>query len=319
MLQIMTTFSKQQMAVLSAETGFLRDNLEKVLRLSEILSSFEHNAMLNSRFVLKGGTAINLTIFEMPRLSVDIDLDYCNDCDREEMLYERGQANAIILSMMENNGYTLSPSTKSPHSLDSWVFSYTNCGGNRDNIKIEINYSMRCHILNPVVRTTSVPFLPVVKIRTLAPLELFGSKIKALVERAACRDLYDVSNMIDLSVFSDNDLPLLCKIVVFYLMVGGNGIKAHCIPFQKISDINFRQIRASLIPVLRKSERFNFEDSKQKVMRFLSELLILSDDELSFIDYFNQGIYRPELLFQNQEIISRIKNHPMAIWKMKDK
>ena len=66
MLQIMITFSKQQMAVLSAETGFLRDNLEKVLRLSEILSSFEHNAMLNSRFVLKDGTAINLTIFECP-------------------------------------------------------------------------------------------------------------------------------------------------------------------------------------------------------------------------------------------------------------
>lgn len=213
----------------------------------------------------------------------------------------------------------MTTSTKSPHSLDSWVFSYTNCGGNRDNIKIEINYSMRCHILKPLVRTTSVPFLPTVNIKTLAPLELFGSKIKALVERAACRDLYDVSNMIDLSVFSDNDLPLLRKIIVFYLMVGGNGIKSHNIPLQKISDINFRQIRASLIPVLRKSERFNFEDSKQKVIRFLSELLVLSDEELSFIDSFNQGIYRPDVLFQSYEIISRIQNHPMAIWKTKGK
>ena len=91
------------MAVLSAETGFLRDNLEKVLRLSEILSSFEHNAMLNSRFVLKGGTAINLTIFEMPRLSVDIDLDYCNDCDREEMLYELLFQSQEIISRIQNH------------------------------------------------------------------------------------------------------------------------------------------------------------------------------------------------------------------------
>jgi predicted nucleotidyltransferase component of viral defense system len=43
---------------------------------------FEHLA-------LKGGTAINLTIFNLPRLSVDIDLDYTQNVDREEMLKSR--------------------------------------------------------------------------------------------------------------------------------------------------------------------------------------------------------------------------------------
>ncbi|MDD4591841.1 MAG: nucleotidyl transferase AbiEii/AbiGii toxin family protein [Parabacteroides sp.] len=37
-------------------------------------------------FTLKGGTAINLLFFNLPRLSVDIDLDFCQNLSREEML-----------------------------------------------------------------------------------------------------------------------------------------------------------------------------------------------------------------------------------------
>ena len=36
-----------------------------------------------------GRMAINLTIFDLPRLSVDIDLDYCRSIDREKMLVDR--------------------------------------------------------------------------------------------------------------------------------------------------------------------------------------------------------------------------------------
>lgn len=59
------------------------------------------------------------------------------------MLAERQRITADILKYMETQNYSLSPKAKRAHSLDSWVFRYINSAGNWDNIKIEINYSMR--------------------------------------------------------------------------------------------------------------------------------------------------------------------------------
>jgi predicted nucleotidyltransferase component of viral defense system len=44
--------------------------------LTEILKFFENDTLLGNSLALKGGTAINLTIFDLPRLSVDIDMDF---------------------------------------------------------------------------------------------------------------------------------------------------------------------------------------------------------------------------------------------------
>lgn len=55
------------------ELGFVRDTLEKVTRLADILEYLNTNPILKDCLALKGGTAINLTIFNLPRLSVDID------------------------------------------------------------------------------------------------------------------------------------------------------------------------------------------------------------------------------------------------------
>jgi predicted nucleotidyltransferase component of viral defense system len=311
----MLRFDKQYLAQLASETGFLRDNLEKVIRLTDILYFINNDAYLSQRLALKGGTAINLTVFKMPRLSVDIDLDYCNDCNREDMLSDRQHISDLLISYMTTTGYAHAPSTKSPHSLDSWVFNYVNAGTNLDNIKIEINYSMRCHIYPVHVCYPSIPFLGNVKLNALAPVELFGSKIKALIERSACRDLYDVANMVHQNVFMSEELSLLRKTVLFYLTVGGSQPPQHVYSLQSINNITFRQIRATLIPVLRKGERFDFSKAKIVVNDFLTNLLQFTDSEHIFIDNFNAGQYQPELLFQDKDILSRICNHPMAIWK----
>ena len=62
---------------MAKELGFVRDTLEKVCRLTDVLKFMESDELLSEEIALKGGTAINLTIFDLPRLSVDIDLDYC--------------------------------------------------------------------------------------------------------------------------------------------------------------------------------------------------------------------------------------------------
>jgi predicted nucleotidyltransferase component of viral defense system len=129
------------------ELGFVRDTLEKVTRLADILEYLNTNPTLKDCLALKGGTAINLTIFNLPRLSVDIDLDYLVTNSRELMLESREFINQTIDRYMVSQGYSKNSKTKNPHSLDSWVYDYQGTSGNKDNIKIEINYSLRAHIL----------------------------------------------------------------------------------------------------------------------------------------------------------------------------
>ena len=61
----MNSYNKQALDINAKEQGFIRDNLEKVMRLVEILNYFHDSPLLSKSLVLKGGTAINLTIFEL--------------------------------------------------------------------------------------------------------------------------------------------------------------------------------------------------------------------------------------------------------------
>lgn len=229
------------------------------------------------------------------------------------MLSTRTLINERISTFMTTNGYVINPNTKTPHSLDSWVFSYMNAGGNHDNIKIEINYSMRVHVMPLEEYKVNIPFLKHITIRSLSMTELYGSKIKALVERNACRDLYDVNNMITHDLQLDKNL--LRKIVLFYLAVGGSQELRMEYNLESVDNIQFQQIRASLIPVLKKTENFDFVTAKTRVKDYVRELLLFSDDEKSFIEEFSRRNYQPQLLFENEETVQRIANHPMALWK----
>lgn len=317
----MNSYNKATLDRIAKEQGFIRDNLEKVMRLVEILGYFSESTLLSKTLALKGGTAINLTVFDLPRLSVDIDLDFSVDCDRQTMLDYRENINDEILRYMTVEGYRIAPSSRNPHTLDSWVFFYTNAAGNNDNIKIEINYSDRCHVLPIVDKNVSIPLLSDVKVRTLSPIELFASKINALIGRGATRDVYDVHNMIAHKVFAlDEELNLLRKVLVFYMTVGNSSNKG-AIPttfdeFPMIDKIRFSQIRSQLLPVLRHSEHFDLEMIKAEVRDFLLNLLHLSEKEKLFIEEFNARSYKPQLLFDDKEMVERVVAHPMALWKM---
>jgi len=315
----MYNYSKSDLERMASETNFIRDNLEKILRLCDILRHLNENPLFAEYLALKGGTAINLTVFKLPRLSVDIDLDFTKECSRDEMMTIRETINQDFLNYMFTQGYALSPNTKSPHSLDSWVFYFQNSGGNRDNLKVEVNYSLRNHILPIVKRRVNVDFIQLdSEVRTLSTLELFGSKIKALIERTAPRDLYDIYNMLRYEIIHPDDMDILRKIILFYIAVGGSDKPSDNYNFDNIDNLKFAQIKSSLLPVLKKSDRFDFESAKIGVKSFLLDLMIFTEEEQSFIGNFNNNVYRPELLFENTEIIERIQNHPMAIWKMRN-
>lgn len=297
------------------EIGFIRDTLEKVTRLADILEYFNTNPVLKDGLALKGGTAINLIIFNLPRLSVDIDMDYLKADCRDEMLENRKIINSVIDRYMVFQGYRKSSKTKTPHSLDSWVYEYMSVGGNKDNIKLEINYSLRSHVLPPEEYPIITEyFSSEYKVNSLAPIEIFGSKINALLSRAAARDLYDVNNMIKFDLFDESEEILLRKCVVFYAAISAKTINK-TFDTKAISSISKHKIKTDLLPVIRKRDGFDLDSAKKIVKEYISELMILTKEEKEFLEKFENGEYMPELIFKDSEILDRIKNHPMALWK----
>lgn len=315
----MFEYTKVELAEKANEFNFVRDTLEKVLRLSEILNYLNTNPLTKEYLVLKGGTAINLTVFNLPRLSVDIDLDFAQNLSRDDMMSTRERIREDIKIYMSTQGYAISPRSKAYHSLDSFVFTYTNLGGMNDNIKIEINYSLRAHIFEPSLRKMSVLGVNTdALIKTLPPMELYAAKINALIGRAAARDLYDIHNMIKFGLFDESEFSLLRKCVVFYTAISQDDIPNEY-DFKRFNAITNRKIKTDLLPVIQKGEFFDLENAKTSVAEFLKELLILETDERKFLDEFKAKKYRPELLFDDTDILDRIKEHPMALWKIQNK
>lgn len=312
----MPTYNKAAVGQAAQQYGFVRDTFEKVLRLTRILQYCNEQECLRDHLLLKGGTAINLTVFDLPRLSVDIDMDYTPNDSREDMLVVREQITAILRQYMDTEGYQLSPASRYHHSLDAFHYQYQNTGGNRDMIKIEINYSLRAHVFEPIYRKIlPAAFDTGVPVRTVAPMEIFAAKGNALMSRAASRDLYDWGNMIEQQMFADNR-DLFRKCMIYYATISAD--KDHInrnFETGALDLLTFNKIRHDLFPVIRQKDHFDLEARKQQARDYISDLMQLTDDEAAYMDLFLAKQYRPELLFDDPAIVERIWNHPMALWK----
>ena len=315
----MMEYNKTVIGRIAKENGFVRDTFEKVLRLKNVLKFINEHEYLKEHLALKGGTAINMTIFNLPRLSVDIDLDYIPNSDKTEMEYAREKISEIIKEHMAEEGYTLSPSSRFSHSLDAFYYQYQNAGDNKDVLKIEINYSLRAHVFAPIKRKVlSDIFDDELEVLTLAPMEIFAAKANALMSRAAARDLYDFNNMIFLGLFDESEEEMFRKCIVFYNTISQETVNKS-FDTSAIDKLTFAKIRRDLFPVIKKKEHFDLDTRKQNAKKYISDLMQLTEQELQYMTEFENKNYKPELLFDDKEILERIENHPMAIWKCQNK
>lgn len=310
----MPIYNKVEIGRVAQQHGFVRDTFEKVLRLREILRYLNEEEYLREHLLLKGGTAINLTVFNLPRLSVDIDMDYTPNDTKEDMLEAREKITNIIKDYMDAEGYQLSKSSRFTHSLDAFYYQYQNAGGNRDMIKIELNYSLRAHILEPVHRRI-IPevFDNDMTIRMVAPIEIFAAKGNALISRAAARDLYDWGNLIAENLFV-GERDMFRKCFAFYATISAETVNRD-FDTSAIDSLKFDKIRRDLFPVLSKKDNFKLDERKQQAKDYIAELMQLTESEQEYMDRFIAKEYVPELLFDDKEIVERIKEHPMVIWK----
>ena len=197
---------------ISKETGFIQSTLEKVERLIRILQWTNSDAKLNKLLALKGGTAINTAIFNFPRLSVDIDFDLTENLVKEEMIKERENIHNLLINYLSANNYKINMKKSiNVYALDSIVAEYVDIKGNIDNIKIEINYMNRAHILDTkrIRLSTDVFKDKHLIIQCIHPIEIYATKLCALLSRSTARDLYDVYTLSKYNLFDDDEKRLL--------------------------------------------------------------------------------------------------------------
>lgn len=235
------------------------------------------------------------------------------------MLTIRNQITERISKYIAAAGYHLSEKSKTYHALDSFVYEYQNAGGMKDNLKIEINYMLRCHVLAPMRRMVNLPWLEQeLSVLSVDPLEIYGSKIVALLNRTAPRVLYDTYTMIKYGLFDESQKPMLKKCAMFYSAIGSDNVPER-FHFEQITSVSQQRVKTDLIPVLRRGTWFDVQQAHEQVLSYLEKLLTPDAQELSFWTSFKQREYHPELLFQDMDILARINQHPMALWKCSDK
>ncbi len=143
--------SREQLLQESRDQGYKPEILEKVYQLLGTLAQIVEVPFLKERLVLKGGTALNLFCFEgMPRLSVDIDLNYIGSLDREVMLKERPIIDEAIKELLLKNNFSL---YRNPgyHAGGKMVWRYPSVFGQFSNLEIDLNYMYRQPIFKPTI------------------------------------------------------------------------------------------------------------------------------------------------------------------------
>jgi len=156
-------------------------------------------------FALKGGTAINMFVWDMPRLSVDIDLTYLPFDDRATAMQNIAEALQRIKERIER----VIPNCKArlvPQS-DGQEAKLT-CQIPGAQIKIEVNTTMRGHLFPTqemdVADAVEEAFGRFVSMKLVSKAELFGGKICAALDRQHPRDLFDISRLYEEDGLTDD-------------------------------------------------------------------------------------------------------------------
>lgn len=321
-------------------TGFRPEVLEKVFLLLDLLEAINQHPTLNGRLALKGGTALNLFLFNAPRLSVDIDLNYIikseyisspeeaageenqreeNSVGREAMLAERPGIEQAIELIARRLG--LAPQTpKAPqHAGRSWTLRYPSALGGSGNLKIDLVYTLRLPLWPPVRKDSIlVGSKQATGILVLDDHELAGGKLVALLARRTSRDLFDAHKL--LREYSLDAARLRLAFVLYGAM---NPEDWRTITTDDIGPAT-RDLETYLRPLLRIGQfAAGEEDLTQwgarlvaEVREALTAVLPLRENEMAFLNsLLNDGQIEPTHLTTDAALAQIIRRHPALLWK----
>lgn len=310
--------SKERLLKEAAVHGFRPEILEKAFQLLSLLKAFFAHPFLKNRFVLKGGTALNLFIFDLPRLSIDIDLNYIGAVDRETMLSHRPKIEEAIKAVCSREGFTVRRLPADNHAGGKWSLRYESSLGKGGNLALDLNFLFRLPLWPVSSRSIlSLNYIEVENIPVLDIHELAAGKITALMSRTAARDLFDVHHLLTKEVLDWERLRLACVIYGAMSRIDWRTVSMNDIHFDQ------RDLQTMLIPVLRENilkQISPVEDWAKRLIEecrsALSRVYPLRENEMEFLNrLLDKGEIDASLLVSDEGLIERIKNQPGLQWK----
>lgn len=301
----------------AAATGFPTETLEKAIRLLSLLDTLRSHNFINPRIALKGGTALNLFVFDVPRLSIDIDLNYIGSVDRAVMLAERPKIEQAVQAVCEREGLTVKRLPED-HAGGKWRLTYTSSTGGSGTLEIDMNFIHRT-ALWPVRISDSrrIGSYQATQIPVLDLHELAGGKLAALLSREASRDLFDTCELLRRT---DLDQPRLRLAFVVY--GGANRKDWRMVSLDNVG-VDAKELQRQLLPTVRreigtvrKDLRAWGEQLVTECRSLLAAVLPLTAHEREFIERLNdRGEVVPELLTNDPVMQATIRDHPALRWK----
>ena len=297
-------------------TGFRADVLEKAVHLLGLLDAIRTHPFLKGKLALKGGTALNLFVFEVPRLSVDIDLNYVGVETREAMLEERPRLEEAMQAVFSREDFGIRRLPEE-HAGGKWSLRYSAASGQSGRIDVDINYMYRVPLW-PLTTMDSCPLgswratgIPVVDIHELA-----AGKLAALLARRRARDLFDSRLVFSIDGL---DLERLRAAFVVYGAMARRDWRT-----VSVEDVAFdpRELSSQLMPSLRvdalqRLEAGNYgEELVKECRRGLSSLIPFRDEERAFLDLLlDEGEIDATMLTSDTALQERIQAQPLLEWK----
>lgn len=200
--------SRERLLSEAAATGFRAEILEKAIRLLALLEGLRSHPFLKSRFALKGGTALNLFVFDVPRLSVDLDINYIGAADRDRMLVERPKVEAAIRAVCKREGFAVRRAP-SDHAGGKWSLRYQSPLGQGGELELDLNLMLRVPLWPIAVRgSRPLGSYQAKEVPLLDEHELAAGKLAALLARRASRDLFDTHGLLSRGGFDRDRLRL---------------------------------------------------------------------------------------------------------------
>ena len=196
-----------------------------------LLLSIAPEVFANDIFAMKGGTAINLFVQDMPRLSVDIDVVYLPlQTPRDQALQSINEELAAIAQRIERLGVQ----TRLIRSRDLGETKLV-AENETSQVKIEVNVVFRGTVLpierRPLCARASDLFGVEFEVPILALDEIYAGKLVAALDRQHPRDLFDVWQLFESGGLTD------AMVECFVVYLAGHNRPTHEVLFGNDKDI----------------------------------------------------------------------------------
>ncbi len=312
--------SKTELFQQATKTRFQPDILEKVWRLMTLLEAINKDAYLESRLALVGGTSLNLFIFRLPRLSVDIDLNYVGSGDRDVMLSEKAIIEQTLEALIARLGYSVRR-IQPGHKSTQWFLKYPSVVNYTGSLQIDLNYMNRVPLWDTQKCASHAIGEHIISdIRLMNTYDILGSKIAALLDRKTARDFFDAQQIFSTLELDVERFRFAC---VLYGAMGSFDWRQASMDHLTLDP---KEIRRFLIPLLEKDDivRARWEEKAEILLNeckrgLVKYLFPLKKHELQFLEkFYQEGSLQPQLLTISQDLIHKTHSLPGLKWKIKN-